>query len=294
MLRNIVIDLDMLLDTVAGTLRRIIPLEEVETLINSSAYRMRTHNRMWEMCSITEQQWEDGWALRDEVTLAYSNPTLAQADFPRLMVDLNNVVAGNNPGLSDVRFIINTYPYTLDQKTKAKIASACQYNFSTTCDVVTATLDYSRLSPAHCKERNIIMMFVYDIMKYNQACFPDDAGWSMDNMPTPNEELIVITPRIDRDCFNKRSEINDLGVELPHGISQFEISMELFRLIYGLEFSNVSYVCEVTKDVRKRISEGYNHAKGDRPNTTHAVTSNDDHTPDIRLPQPNQFRKYKL
>lgn len=291
MLRNIVIDLDMLLDTRAGTLRRIIPQEEVERLINTPEYRLRSHERMWELCSITKEQWESGWELRDEITLAYSKPSLAMADFPRLLADLNNVVAGNNPGLSDVRFIINTYPYTISPKSKLQIASAVQYNFSTTCEVVTASLDYSRLSPALCKERNIIMMFVYDIMKYNQACFPDDAGWSMDNMPTPNEELIIITPRIDRDYFDKRDEIEDLGVKLPHGVSSFEISMELFRLIYGLEFANASYVCEVTEEVRERIRKGHAHAKGNNVPDAPTDTAVSDDTDDISIPKPNTYRK---
>lgn len=291
MLRNIVFDLDILLDTRAGTLRRIIPMNEAERVINSEAYRLRSHERIWELCSITKEQWEDGWALRDETTLAFSKPTLAMADAPKLLADLNSVVAGNNPGMSDVRFVINTYPYTLKPEVKARIASAIQYNFSTTCEVVTASLDYSRLSPAHCKDRNIVLMFVYDIMKYNQACFPDDAGWSMDKMPTPNEELTIITPRIDRDYFDKRNEINDLGVVLPHGISQFEISMELFRLIYGLEFVNSSYVCEVTEEVRKRISEGHAHAKGDNPNNAPTAVPDDVDVPDFHVPQPNKFQR---
>lgn len=291
MLRNIVVDLEILLDTRAGTLKRIIPRKEVEQLINSEAYRLRTHERMWELCSITEQQWEDGWALRDEVTLSRSAPTLAMADFPRLVSDLNSVVAGNNPGLSDVRFLVNMYPYKLSDKTKQQIVSALQYNFSTTCEVQSISLDYSRLSPAHCKDRNIIMMFIYDIMKYNQACFPDDAGWSIDNLPVPNEELAIITPRIDRDYFNTRNEIKDLGVVVPHGISEFEISMELFQLIYGLEFVNSSYVCEVTGEVRERISKGYKHAKGDNPTNDNTPNGDDVDIPDISIPQPNIYRK---
>lgn len=291
MLRNIVIDIDILLDTRAGTLRRIIPLEEVESLINTEAYRTRTHERMWELCSITQQQWEDGWVLRDEATLAHSKPALAMADFPRFLGDLNHVVAGNNPGLSDVRFIINTYPYTIKPENKVKLASAIQYNFSTECDVVTASLDYSRLSPAHCKERSIILMFVYDIMKYNQDCFPDDGGWSMDKMPTPNEELTIITPRLDRDAFDVRQEMNDLGVQLPKGISQFEISMELFRLIYGLEFVNSSYVCEVTEEVRERIVKGRENAKGNSTDHVPSPTPTDDVESDCPLPGPNRFHK---
>lgn len=291
MLRNIVIDLDLLLDTRAGTLRRIIPLDELDKVINSQEYRTRTHERMWELCSITQQQWEDGWALRDEITLAFSKPTLAMADFPRLVGDLNSVVEGNNPGLSDVRFLINTYPYKLSDKTKQQIVSAIQYNFSTTCEVMSISLDYSRLSPAACKDRNIILMFIYDIMKYNQVCFPDDAGWAIDNLPTPNEELTIITPRIDRDYFNKRDEIKDLGVVVPHGISQFEISMELFQLIYGLEFVNTSYVCEVTEEVRERISKGYQYAKGNSLSDVDTSTGNDDDIPDISIPEPNVHKK---
>lgn len=291
MLRNIVIDLDILLDTRAGTLRRIIPLEEVSKVIDGEKYRTRTHERMWDLSSITQQQWEDGWDLRDEITLAFSKPTLAMADFPRFVSDLDSVVAGNNPGLSDVRFLINTYPYKLADKTKQQIVSAIQYNFSTNCEVMSVALDYSRLSPAHCKDRNIIMMFIYDIMKYNQACFPDDAGWSINNLPTPNEELTIITPRIDRDYFNKRDEIKDLGVVVPHGISQFEISMELFQLIYGLEFVNTSYVCEVTEEVREKISKGYQYAQGDNPTDVDTSTGDDGDISDISIPQPNVHKK---
>lgn len=289
MLRNIVIDLDMLLDTRAGTLRRIIPLEEVEQVINSETYRLREHERIWEMCSISKEDWEAGWSLRDETTLAFSKPTLAMADFPRLLADLNKVVEGNNPGLSDVRFIINTYPYNLSPEVKAKIASACQYNFSTTCDVVTATLDYSRLSPSLCKERNIIMMFIYDIVKYNQACFPDDVKWSMENLPTPNEELTVVTPRIDRDHFGERKDIDELGVELPKGISSFEISVELLRLIYGIEFANASYVCEVSEEVWTRISQGLSHAKGSNPTPPPTPDISDDDGSSFDIPDPNPF-----
>lgn len=265
MLRNIVIDLDMLLDTRAGTLRRIIGEEKANEIINSEAYRLRDHEKLWELAGIDKDTWDAGWELRDEVTLSRSLPTLVMADMPRFLTDLNNVVAGNNPGISDARFLINTYPYKLSKEVKAKIATACQFNFSTACDVETISLDYSRLSPVQCKDRNIILLFVYDIMKYNQTCFPDDVKWSMDNLPTPNEELVVITPRINRDCFSKRDEITDMGVELPHGITDFEISMELIRLIYGLEFVNSSYACEVTEEVLERIRKGYDRAANFNP-----------------------------
>lgn len=291
MLRNIVIDLDMMLDTVAGTLRRIIPVAEVEALINTEKYRTRTHDRMWELCSITKQQWEDGWALRDEITLSRSKPTLAMVDIVKLVGDLNSVVEGNNPGMSDVRFLINTYPYTIDPRRKAQLASALQYNFSTSCEVATISLDYSRLSPAHCKDRNIIFMLIYDFMKYNQACFPDDGGWSIDNLPTPNEELTIGTPRIDRDYFSKRQETKDLGVELPHGVTEFEISAELYQLLFGLEFLNTSYVCEVTEEVRERISKGYANAKNSIPRSDHPPTPDVDDIPDISIPQPNVYIK---
>lgn len=291
MLRNIVIDLDLLLDTRAGTLRRIIPQKEVETLINTDAYRNRTHDRMWELCSITKEQWEDGWALRDEITLAYSKPTLAMVDMTKMLADLNSVVAGNNPGLSDVRFLINTYPYKIQEKNRAKIALACQYNFSTDCEVMTIALDNSRLSPSQCKDRNIILYLLYDIMKYNQECFPDDGGWSIDNLPTPNEELTLITPRIDRDCFDSRKEIEELGVVLPKGVNPFTISMELFQLLYGLEFTNTSYACEVTEDVRKRIAEGLKNARGD--NNADSVSTPgpiDDDSDPFNIPEPIKQR----
>lgn len=292
MLRNIVIDLDIILDTRAGTLRRIIPKEEVETLINSTAYRNRTHDRMWELCSITQQQWEDGWALRDEITLAHSRPTLAMADMTKMIADLNSVVNGNNPGLSDVRFLLNTYPYTIKEINRQRLASALQYNLSTNCEVMTVALDNSRLSPAACKDRNIIMYFVYDIMKYNQQCFPDDGGWSIDNLPTPNEELVVITPRIDRDYFNGRKEIADLGVQLPKGTSPFSIGMELFQLLYGLEFVNTSYACEVTEAVRERIQKGLEHARSTfHSSNDHTTRDNDGTASAFNIPEPNVFKQ---
>lgn len=291
MLRNIVIDLDILLDTRAATLRRIIGIEETEKVINSDAYRLRDHERMWDVAPIEREKWEDGWALRDEITLSYAKPCLAMADFPRLVADLNSVVKGNNPVLTDVRFLINTYPYKLSAERKAQIVSAVQYNFSTTCEVMHVSLDYSRLSPAQCKDRNILLLFIYDIAKYNQACFPDDAGWSMDNLPTPNEELTIITPRIDRDVFGGRKEIDELEVALPHGVSQFEISMELFQLIYNLEFVNASYVCEVTEKVRARISEGYKNANINNPGSNVPPPTTDEPDADIGIPKPNFFKK---
>lgn len=291
MLRNIVIDLDILLDTRAATLRRIIGIEEAEKVINSKAYRLRDHERMWEIAPIDKEKWEAGWSLRDEVTLSYSRPCLAMADFPRLIADLNNVVKGNNPVLTDVRFLINTYPYKLSTERKAQIVSAVQYNFSTTCEVMHVSLDYSRLSPAQCKDRNILLLFIYDIAKYNQICFPDDGGWSIDNLPTPNEELTVITPRIDRDMLGNRDEIKDLEVKLPHGISQFEISMELFQLIYNLEFVNSSYVCEVTDKVRERISGGYKNANDNRGGNDDSIDIVDEPDTDINIPGPNFFKK---
>ncbi len=287
MLRNIVIDIDVLLDTRAGTLRRIIPKDEVERVINSKAYRERTHERMWELCSITQQQWEDGWALRDEKTLAASLPTLAMVDMPRFLADLNSVVAGNNPGLSDARFLINLYPYKVSEKAKRLIEVAAKHNFSTTCEVMCVSLDNSRLSPAQCKERNIIFMMLYDITKYNQDCFPDDAGWSMQNLPTPNEELVIVTPRINRDYFNKNEELAKLGVELPKGVDSFTISMELFQLIYGLEFVNPSYTCEVTQEVRERISKGMQNARGTNNTDNVDTTITDDvDTDDYDIPEP--------
>lgn len=255
MLRNIVIDIEMLLDTRYGTLMRTVP-DEALNVVNSTEYRFREHEDIWKFTSMEKERWDKAWELRDLVTLSKSLMTLLVADFPSFIADLNSVVKGNNPGLSDVRFLINTYPYKINESAKIRLLEVLQEQFSTTCEIRTVNLPWSKLAPYLCKSKNIIQLFVYDFSEYCRQCFPDNGGWSEENIPTPNEELSIITPRISRDYFGDTTEIDSLGVELPMGQTPFTITKELMDLICNLEFISTNHVCAVTPKVVEIIKRG--------------------------------------
>lgn len=255
MLRNIVIDIEMLLDTRYGVIKQFKP-DQVEDICSSDAYRFRDHERLWEFCQISKEQWVSAWDNRGGNVLTQSVMSLLVASIPSYIADLNSVVQSNNPGLSDVRFLINTYPYNLSEEVKLALIEALTQQFSTTCEIKTIYSDWSNLSPAHCKEKNIIQMFIYDFTLYCQRCFPDSGNWSVDNVPTPNEELTIVSPKIIRDYFSDINEINELGVELPNGNDAFTITKELFDLLFNFELISVNHVCAVTRDVINKLQNG--------------------------------------
>lgn len=264
MLRNIVIDIEMLLDTRYGVIEKLRP-GQAETICSSNEYRFRNHERLWELCGVTKEEWLSVWDNRGASVINNSMMTLLMASIPSFIADLNSVVMGNNPGLSDIRFLINTYPFNLDENVKLALISAITTQFSTTCEVRTIYSDWSNLTPLQCKDKNIIQMFVYDITQYCQRCFPDTTEWSVDNVPTPNESLTIVSPKIIRDFFNDYGEVEALGVELPEGNDGFTITKELFDLLFNYEMISVNHVCAVTRDVIDKLQNGSsNNDNGDK------------------------------
>lgn len=255
MLRNILVELDAFMDTRGGTLRRTVP-DEAMDVINSREYRFREHNEMHKLCSIDEDRWKEAWKLRDAKTVYNSGITLLVPEFINVIREIQSIIDGNNPELTDIRLLINIYPYKLTQDQEEAIITGIRETLSLNCEVATVYLPLNQIDPADCARLNIFMLFLYNFTDWIQAAYGDEKKWSENNLPRSNDGLTVVAPRIKEDRLGIQKEIDDLkvqGVELPES---FELTAETFNLLFRLEFITANSFCELTEEAKRIIAEG--------------------------------------
>jgi hypothetical protein len=114
--QHLLFDLDALLDTRLGCLIHHRTKESAD--IDMDAYRGRLADNLWTLCdNVTEEDYRSWWAQRDVAVLKCS---LASSMMVRLKAMTYNLMAvrAKQGFMTDLKVVINAYPYKLDAETR--------------------------------------------------------------------------------------------------------------------------------------------------------------------------------
>ena len=173
---NVLIQLDAVLDTVAGTVRKIYP-DVVDDLLCNKGYRKRIADNLADIDPrIDGMTFAAAYAKRDIETLDNSTSNLMIGYIRRLLSDLDKVALGNNPVITSVNVHLNIYPYDLDEDRAALIALAVSAALGLVEPARVVRLEPSEITPDFINKSGISTYILYDLNTWVSSAFPDVGG----------------------------------------------------------------------------------------------------------------------
>lgn len=154
---NILIPLDVILDTVIATIARI------DNTVALDLLKTNYHKRKCDFFpNIDKKEFDRLYAARDLETLSKSQLTNVFYVIKDILIAIIQKSI-KTPFVEDSLITINTYPYNLDPTQARLFADAVFYRIGKLCPVVTESISDENLTPQFIKGRfDILFMYKYD------------------------------------------------------------------------------------------------------------------------------------
>lgn len=216
--QTVYIDLDSLLDTRVGVVATKYPA--AATMLMQEAYWLRESDDFSELTEgrVTHAQFRQWWQERDKQALVTARPT----NIIRILEELSeSLVAAqvNLPFVSKVQYLVNYWPYKLEELEIQAIQQACEILTGNVVEVKMVNLTPQQLTPQWIK-REVSLMVVYDYWVWMEA--------QKDNFAThPIPEVNLIAPAISHDHVITKEDrtIESFGEVNPFAISELLMSV---------------------------------------------------------------------
>lgn len=207
--KNILVDLDSLLDTRLGTIEKMNP-EAANLLFCGKAYYEREIDD-WETLTgglISNEAFKAEYAKRDKHTLELSRPTNILTMLHKITreLDMARITA---PDIEHIKVSVNCYPYEFTESERKAIATLVFSYCSLGTDVTTTSLSLADITPTlmqsdydgvilydfdgwfthHCTELNTVL--IPRNAMFAPALYVKDPKEMFDEMP---EELKGVSP----------------------------------------------------------------------------------------------------
>ena len=225
----ILVDLDTLLDTRIATLSKINPEAAIKA-IRTESYYNRSINDFKTICGITKSVFDEAYAKRDVLTLKISLPTSAIIALRTMMADLTGQKE-TTPFAEDVKLVINTYPYDLNQEEANAIAGVMSgYSGLKPEKVSTVKIAWEDLTPRAIRGTYTGLM-IYNFREWMEQ---QQDQFLKVKMP----EVVVLAPALYLDHIPTEEEYKMEGSD---GLSPFDITEGMLAGCFDLTFLDVSY-----------------------------------------------------
>lgn len=253
---GIMLDLDALLDTRHGTLKKLYP-DLFPKLRNSAKYYLRKVDR-WDFVEseLNDAQIQLAYQGRDIETLKNSQLTMVIRVLISTIADIVDQIKGNDPGASSFYFILNVYPYNLTVDLVKEIASKflIQIGYEN-APIGFINQPWKTITPEFLKENSVKHWFCYHYEEWLRECFePIKANEEVKAehiVGAPNTKMYV--PMLVRDQEAIEEFVNDLRENTS--VDHFALTHAIFRNIINLEFLPISTFCTI--DIEKlKLLEG--------------------------------------
>ena len=109
--QRILIELDALIDTRLGTVKRFWPRRINDS--NLEEYHARDHIRVWDIFDIPKEEYLEHYKARDMDTLAFSFGTKLSVVL-RALITTSIMKAETNPHIGQVEITLNIFPYVME------------------------------------------------------------------------------------------------------------------------------------------------------------------------------------
>lgn len=229
---NIVIDLDVLLDTRIASLFQINPDEALMML--ARGFTSRTTDDLSGVTDlITNEQYKEAYDNRDVETLKVARITSYIFELARLVKSLIDDISKDNTRIDKPCIVLNYYPYKdLDDDILAHLVYAIEQYVTDTIEIATKYLTPNDLRLGNMKESNILTYITYDFQKWFEGSFNVGVGR---NGIICFPRCTIIAPKI----MPKKGAFDDFDLEAKK-ILQNKTPFEFMKL-YWAPFFGIEY-----------------------------------------------------
>lgn len=188
--QTIYIDLDCLLDTRVGVVAMNAPEAAPKLMVED--YWVRESDDFSALTDgvVTHELFREWWAKRDKDVLKISRPT----NIIRILEELSEALVVsqvNLPFVASVQYLVNYWPYKLDEQEVAAFEQACEIITGNAVPVKMVNLPPEKVTPNWLK-REVSLLIVYDYwtwMSHHKEEF----------LSTPIPEINLLAPAISHD-----------------------------------------------------------------------------------------------
>lgn len=232
MKHNIVIDLDVLLDTRIASLVQIDP-DEALMLLTKGFTRRKTDDLTGVSEVITNEQYKEAYANRDVETLKIARITSYIFELARVVKSLIDDISKDNTRIEKPCIVLNYYPYKdLDDEILGQIIYAVEQYVTDTIEITTKYLTPEDLRLGNMKESDILTYITYDFQQWFEASFNTSVG---KNGIVCFPRCTIIAPKI----MPKADSFDNFDLE-ARKILQNKTPFEFMKLywapFFGLEY----------------------------------------------------------
>lgn len=252
---RILIELDALIDTRLGTVRKLYP-EVAEDLKMSKRYRMRRDDLLHRIDPrIDEREYQLAYDGRDIETLDVSFSSLMIGYVHKLLAKLQTVIDSNNPVIQDAQLVINTYPYRLSEDQVKMIAIATATAIGTTGVIDTVYRSPGEVTLDWLETNGFLAYILYDFNMWTMCALPDHErhGGDIASMGLRRyENLTIFAARVAKDADledQSRKEFSEYGM----GEMYDEMITLPWNLLFELEFLEPMFYTEYNQELADHI-----------------------------------------
>lgn len=249
---GIMLDLDAILDTRHGTIKKLYP-ELFSKIRNSAKYYLRKSDD-WKSVDSDLDPFKislhyDG---RDIETIKHSQLTMVTRAVMESVTEIITRIKDNDPHVASFYFIINTYPYKLNVELITEIARTFlkQLGYENS-PIAFSDKPWKDLTPDFLKDHNILYWYCYHYWEWLRECFEPLHG----EEPSSDKPIIgspatkMFAPKILQDQKGADEFIDDLQEDIY--VDPFMLTESCFKNIINFQFLPISTFCTI--DVEKYI-----------------------------------------
>ena len=240
---KILVDLDSLLDTRAGTLAKINPEAAVQALT------LDYYNREWDdFKGFNQSEFLAAYHARDIETLELS---ILSGMYYFLMARFSDIRRQiiEEKVYDGIELIINVYPYKLDQDDMDAIGVAMSTHFTTIESVKVVNMSYDELDAEYCS--SFVALILYDWHDWCNA----RKEWSMVDGCLPKGLRTIFDVTVWAPATYKKeppTEAEMLEYKAEHDVHPFKELEFNCTPLFRLEFIHVRYFCLVREGINDK------------------------------------------
>ena len=237
---HILLELDVMLDTVMGTLGKMDPAI-ASKILASGKYNKRNTNRFE---GVDDAAFKAAWESRDIDTLKHSVLTNMSYFLQRLIKD-SLISSISQSKMELLRFTINVYPYEFDDPELVEMLIGCIrfYTYST-AEIRVISISPEQMTPQYCNSNYQIMV----MRDWTGWLNHHKAFFEKQGLP----QLTIVAPELFADEAPSPEELINLGFR---NLNPFDETAKAVAPLFRLKFMPIS-LFSIHERITKENSPG--------------------------------------
>ena len=271
---GVMVDLDSILDTRKGTIKKLYPaiFEEIK---ESPQYHLRQEDR-WDAIhpQLDQQVLTLAYQGRDLETIRHSQLTMVSRMMVELFSQLTAEIKDQDPEIASFYVVINFHPYNLSLEIKQEIARLLSIQLGIVgLPIGEVSMPWKKLDPAFLKDNNIRYWYCYHYEEWLRENF-EPVGTEEINaerlVGSPDTKMFA--PKLARD----QQAIDKFMADIENCpfTDQYQLTKAITSNIINFEFTPVSGFCQIDSEKLLRLEKEKNMERSEILSTQeHAVNA---------------------